>query len=146
MAGSFIQVEFRGLKSLTKAINKLLKQGQNLEPALREVGEYLVESTQQRFVDMQAPDGSPWEPLELATIAKKKRPERILTESGTLADTLSYQLETDALLIGSNMEYAATHQFGRDEIPARPFLGIAPFERDEVLNILHDHLDIEIHN
>lgn len=40
------------------------------------------------------------------------------------------------------MEYAATHQFGRegDGIPARPFLGLAQFERVEILDILRDHL------
>jgi len=45
-------------------------------------------------------------------------------------------------MLGSNLEYAATHQFGReaDGIPARPFLGVALFEKVEILDILREHL------
>jgi len=143
MAGSFISVDVRGQKKISQALNRLLKQGSDLEPAFRDIGEYLLESTQQRFVDQQAPDGEPWEPLSPKTLAKKKRQDRILTETGTLADTLNYQIGANQLMLGSNMEYAATHQFGReaDGIPARPFLGIAPFEQVEILDILRDHLN-----
>jgi len=142
MAGSFISVDVRGQKQIANALNHLLKQGSDLEPAFREIGEYLLESTQQRFIDQQAPDGEPWEPLSPKTLAKKKRQDRVLTETGTLADTLNYKIGANQLMLGSNLEYAATHQFGReaDGIPARPFLGIAPFERKEILVILQDHL------
>ena len=142
MAGSFISIDVRGQAQIAKALNRLLKQGSDLAPAFRDIGEYLLESTQQRFVDMQAPDGKPWEPLAPETLAKKTRTDKILPESGTLADTLNYQLGNNQLMLGSNLDYAATHQFGRDEagIPARPFLGVAPFEKIEILDILRDHL------
>ncbi|MDO6488238.1 phage virion morphogenesis protein [Colwellia sp. 6_MG-2023] len=143
MAGSFISVDVVGQKQIGQALNRLLKQGSDLEPALRDIGEYLLESTQQRFIDQQAPNGEPWDPLSPKTLAKKKRQDRVLTETGTLVDTLHYQLGVNQLTLGSNMEYAATHQFGResDGIPARPFLGIAVFERVEILAILRDHLN-----
>lgn len=142
MAGSFVSVDVRGQAQIANALNRLLKQGSDLAPAFRGIGEYLLESTQQRFIDQQAPDGEPWEPLSPKTLKNKKRPDRVLTETGTLADTLNYQLGANQLMFGSNMEYAATHQFGRenDGIPARPFLGVAPFERKEILEILQDHL------
>lgn len=143
MAGSFISVDVVGQKQIGQALNRLLKQGSDLEPALRDIGEYLLESTQQRFIDQQAPNAEPWDPLSPKTLAKKKRQDRVLTETGTLVDTLHYQLGVNQLTLGSNMEYAATHQFGResDGIPARPFLGIAVFERVEILAILRDHLN-----
>lgn len=143
MAGSFISVDVVGQKQIGQALNRLLKQGSDLEPALRDIGEYLLESTQQRFIDQQAPNGEPWDPLSPKTLAKKKRQDRVLIETGTLVDTLHYQLGVNQLTLGSNMEYAATHQFGResDGIPARPFLGIAVFERVEILAILRDHLN-----
>jgi len=142
MAGSFVSVDIRGQKQVAQALNRLLKQGGDLEPAFRDIGEYLLESTQQRFIDQQAPDGEPWEPLSPQTLKNKKRQDRVLTETGTLADTLNYQLGNNQLMLGSNLEYAATHQFGReaDGIPARPFLGVAPFEQAEILYILRDHL------
>ncbi|WDE07285.1 phage virion morphogenesis protein [Thalassomonas viridans] len=141
MAGSFASVDVRGGETIAKKINRLINQSGDLEPAFREIGEFLLETHQQRFIDMQAPEGEPWEPLAPQTLKKKKRQDRILTESGTLADTLNYQLSDNQLMFGSDKEYAATHQFGRDEIPARPFLGLAPFEQDEIIDILSDHLD-----
>ena len=150
MAGSFVSVEFRGQKTLAKELNRLLKKVDNQDSALNEIGNYLVESTEQRFDDMQAPDGQAWEPLSETTLSRKKRTDKILFEGGTLAETLTYQLNGNELQVGSNMEYAAMHQFGgttspfsmfpNQEIPARPFLGLAPFERDEIMDILHSHL------
>lgn len=52
--------------------------------------------------------------------------------------------------LGSNEVYAAMQQFGGitsaksmmpgNEIPARPFLGIAPYEREKVVDIVAGHL------
>jgi phage virion morphogenesis protein len=144
MAGSFIQVNVTGTKQLTALLNKFIQQGQNLEPAFREIGEYLIESHQERFRLEVAPDGELWEPLNPNTIAKKGN-DRILRDSGTLADTLAYQISGDQLEFGTNREYAATHQFGReaDGIPARPFLGLSTGlfnDGDEIIAILQSHL------
>lgn len=141
MAGSFFVTDLRGQKAIVQVFNKLLSQGSELEPILTDVGDYLIATHKQRFLDMQAPDGTPWEPLAPETLAQKKRPDSILTESGTLSGTLVHQISNNQLLFGTPWEYGATHQFGRDEIPARPWLGLAPFERKEILLILRDHLD-----
>ena len=142
MAGSFISVDVTGQDSIQRELNRLLEKGTQLEPALREIGEYLIESTQVRFTQMQSPEGVPWQALSKKTLAKKKRPDRILTESGTLADTLTYQLNHNQLMFGTNLEYGATHQFGRDEanIPARPYIGINREDQTEILEILRHHL------
>ncbi|MCL1127794.1 hypothetical protein [Shewanella surugensis] len=52
MAGSHIDITARGQVKVAKALNKLLRQGQSLGDI---AAEYLLESTQQRFVDQQAP-------------------------------------------------------------------------------------------
>ncbi|AQS38586.1 phage virion morphogenesis protein, putative tail completion [Shewanella psychrophila] len=150
MAGTHIKVEAKGRTAITKALNSLLKQSGNLTPSLGDIGEYLLKSTQQRFIEQQAPDGSPWAELSSTTLERKQRTDRILTESGTLASSIHYQLGRNQLTLGSNEEYAAMQQFGgitspfsmmpNQDIPARPFLGIAPFERAEVIDILQHHL------
>ncbi|PKG73170.1 phage virion morphogenesis protein [Shewanella sp. GutCb] len=154
MAGTQIKVEAQGRTAISKALNNLLKQSGNLTPALADIGEYLLESTQQRFIDQQAPNGSPWAELSSTTVERKitegERTDRILTESGTLASSIHYQLGHNQLELGSNEEYAAMQQFGgvtspfsmmpNQDIPARPFLGIAPFERAEIIDILQHHL------
>lgn len=113
-----------------------------LAPALKEIGEDLVESTKRRFETSTAPDGSRWAPNAQATfasylarrddaakltrkdgrlnkrgaaVAANKRP---LVESGILQDTIAYQVEGDSLFVGTNRfagEWdggAAVHQFG----------------------------------
>jgi phage virion morphogenesis protein len=144
MAGSFIELKVTGEKQIATLLNKFIKQGQNLEPALAEIGEYLIESHQARFKLEVAPDGTPWDPLAPKTIKRKGHAD-ILQDQGTLRDTLTYQLGTNELDFGTNLEYAATHQFGReaDGIPARPFLGLATGQwndKDEILDILQSHL------
>lgn len=145
MAGSFIKVELTNEKPLLNLLTSYIKQGQSLEPALAEIGEYLIESHQERFKLEVAPDGTPWEPLSPKTITHKNGDDRILQASDTMRDQLAYQLGSNELEFGSNLEYAATHQFGREEdgIVARPFIGLATGQWndvDEIVLILQDHL------
>ena len=145
MAGSFIKVELTNEKPLINLLTSYIKQGQSLEPALAEIGEYLIESHQERFQLEVEPDGTPWEPLSPKTIKQKGGDDRILQSSDTMRDQLAYQLSGNELEFGSNLEYAATHQFGReaDGIVARPFIGLATGQWndvDEIVAILQDHL------
>lgn len=145
MAGSFISIDVLGDGDIAQALNRLIKQANSLEPAFRDIGEHLLESHEKRFQDEEAPDGTPWELLSINTLENKAlthQSEKILRGYGTLADTLNYQINGNQLQFGSPMEYAATHQFGRDSanIPARPFLGLSNSDEDEVLSILNDFL------
>lgn len=144
MAGAFIAVELTGEKHLLNVLDQFIKKGQSLEPALAEIGEYLIESHQERFKLEVAPDGTPWDPLAPRTITKKGK-DTILQQQGTMRDTLAYQLSGDELTFGTNLIYGATHQFGReaDGIPARPFIGLATGQwndADEIVAILQSHL------
>ncbi|MDI1231341.1 MAG: phage virion morphogenesis protein [Methylobacter sp.] len=130
-------------------LNQLLQRSGNLAPALREIGEDLKESTQQRFASQTAPDGSAWLGNADTTIARKGRSQP-LTEHGTLGNTIGYQLlGGDGVQIGSPLEYAAMMQFGGTQsefpnlwgdIPARPFLGISSEDEDNILALLARHL------
>jgi len=142
MAGAFVSIELKGEEQLTQAFNRLISQSSDVSPAFRDIGEYLIESTQKRFQTQQSPSGESWQSLSAKTIKNKKRKDKILTESGTLADTLHYLLSGHHLEFGSNMEYAATHQFGREDgnIPAREFLGVSAEDENEILHIIRAHL------
>lgn len=145
MAGSFITVSTNGSDiAIAKVLTKLINNGQQLEPAFQDIGEYLLESHQARFDLEIAPDGELWEPLAPRTLAKKKR-DTILREEGILRNTLAWQPDGDDLLFGSNLVYAATHQFGRpgDGIPQREVIGLttSPWSDEEVIiDILQSHL------
>ncbi|WP_102798733.1 phage virion morphogenesis protein [Bowmanella denitrificans] len=150
MAGSFINVDLQGFDQVNRILQQLATASTNLKPAMQEIGEYLLESHQQRFELEVEPDGTPWEPLQPKTVKRKGGDDRILKQSNILKDTLHYQADANTLLFGTNLEYGATHQFGRegDGIVARPFLGLAtgPWEdSDEILAILQDHLQQAMH-
>jgi len=121
-------------KEVLAALDRLVKQGSNLRPALQDIGEYLAETTKRRFDTSTGPDGQKWTPNSQATIlnylrlhkgnfTKKgklsakgvgrvtgKRP--LIGETRSLSSTINYQIDGNELAIGSPMVYAAMQQYG----------------------------------
>ena len=65
---------------------------------------------------------------------KDEKPHPLLLESGTLEASLQGErIQGDRVIISSSTAYAATHQLGRDHIPARPFL---PFHKSGEITAL----------
>lgn len=78
-----------------------------------------------------------------ARLASKKP---LIGESHALSTTIRYRLVAGGVEWGSGMPYAAMQQFGGTrrqfphlwgDIPARPFLGLAAEDTDDVLRILY---------
>jgi phage gpG-like protein len=121
-------------KIVLAALKQLRERTSNMHPALKEIGEELVESTKRRFETSTGPDGSSWQKNGPVTTARwmsgkglhkkngdlnkrgetrqaAKRP--LIGRSRMLSHTITAQLHgSDTLLVGSPMEYASTHQFG----------------------------------
>jgi phage virion morphogenesis protein len=80
------------------------------------IGEYMQEAIQRRFSDQRAPDGTPWQELDPAYAKRKKyNRDKVLTLRGYLRRSIRYQPNLsgpDSAVIGTNLEYAAIHQFG----------------------------------
>lgn len=135
-------------KEIMQALQQLERSVGDISPALKEIGEVLVESTKQRFNSGEGPDGQAWAENSAVTIDRKGRNKPLIDE-GTLAEQLRYEVIGNQLEVGSSMEYAAMQQFGGTksefphlwgDIPARPFLGISEADAAEILAIVHDHL------
>ena len=128
---------------LGQALERLQRQAKNLRPALTEIGEYLLESSEDRFADQVDPQGRPWAALSPG-YKKRKRKHRdlMLVLDGYLKGTLAVRVSAERVEIGSNRVYAATHQLGDEgrNIPARPFLGLSVRDTAEMLAIMEDHL------
>ncbi len=125
MAGSKFTLETSALKPLEARVR--IMAGMDTSALMPRLGEYLLRSTQDRFKSQTAPDGAAWEALAPRTAKRKKyNPDKVLTERGFLRKGIVWQLLNQTTVeIGSNLKYAATHQFGRGNIPARPFLGLS---------------------
>ena len=132
-------------RAARRAMRELARRGENLEPAMRSIGELLLNSTRARFDAERSPESEPWQPLAPRTLARKKRNrDKILTEDGRLRGTLAYQVGNGWVEVGSPLIYGATHQHGRDAIPARPYLGLSAEDaddiREEILDFIRDAL------
>jgi len=141
MAGTRIVVD-GSTAIITQAVEALRKQSKNLSEPNAEVGEYLIESHQDRFDNAESPDGEPWAPLSESYKARSKRPSDILIEDGILKGTLNYNASQEELLFGTPMEYGAAHHFGYEErnLDARPWLGISDTDADVIISIFNAHL------
>ncbi len=133
-------------QAVRRTLRRLEAAGADLTPALEDIGEALLLSTEQRFSDQVDPDGRPWKPLSPKYRRRKKHP-KILTETTNLRGRIVWQLVPGGVEVGTDVVYAAIHQFGgragrglAAEIPARPYLGISAQDRSDILNILRSHL------
>lgn len=157
-----------------ETLRKLDQAASDLTPAMKNIGEYLVQSTEQHFDRQTDPDGKPWQDVKPGTRSRKKHP-KILTESHHLRGSINYRAGKTQVAVGTNVPYAAAHQFGllgpvnipahtrliktafgqplkhpvwariepyvlRQDLPARPYLGIGAEDETEIVVILEDHL------
>jgi len=157
MTGARINVDDADILAGLKRIAAL---GDDPEPALLAIGQILQASTLERFRTETDPTGKPWAPLNKEYAKGRIQGKPILTQHGTLSQIV-YQLAERSVAVGTNAIYGATHQFGatikpknapalvfelagakvfaaKVEIPERPFLGISPDDREEILGTLQD--------
>ncbi len=140
MAGTRLTIDTRGLDRLQVSLRGLADGVRDTSALMPRLGEYLRSSTQDRFKTQAGPDGGPWAVLQPHTLKRKRRNrDKILTQRGFLRKNITYQVTAPGRVeVGSNLIYAATHQFGRGSIPARPFLGLGPRDTDEIGAIVRD--------
>lgn len=117
---SRLVLTIHGLDKAQSALTALKRALGDKKTILRQIGEVLVASTDERFVSMQSPSGEPWKPLHPRTIRQKRNKNKILTERGLLRGSIHYELNGDTLEVGTDRKYGAIHQFGGVvKIPAR---------------------------
>lgn len=106
-----------------------------MDTALAPMGEVLHEFVSQRFETQTTPSGQPFAPLSektlLARVRRGFRGTKILIVSAMLRNSYVPRIQRELRRVsigpsGPAAAYAATHQFGRGRIPARPVLPIGP--------------------
>jgi len=113
----------------------------NLTPVMRSIGQTLRTNIDLGFRGEQDPWGVPWRPLSDVTLRRRRGTSaQILRDTGRLANSMTYRADRNSVSVGTNVVYAATHQFGAQkgdfgrtrrgapipwgDIPARPMLPI----------------------
>lgn len=157
-----IEVQLQA-QDANRVFAELIKRGTDLTPLHQDLGEFLTESTKQRFQTSTAPDGTPWAPNAPATYlaylskfsksgkvskagasrAGGKKP--LIGETGRLSREIYYQADATGVEISSGEEYSAIQQFGGIagrgvQIPARPYLGLSPSDEEAITEIAGSYL------
>ena len=137
MAGAAleIRVESPELARLEGRLARLAASLDDPEPLLDAIGAQAASLAQRRIdSDGPAPDASPWPEWD-TRYARTRHPGHSLLQSGNdLLESIQHAVDGGAVKVGSNLVYAATHQFGDDDrgIPARAYLGLSAAEAAEL--------------
>ncbi|WP_315742832.1 MULTISPECIES: phage virion morphogenesis protein [unclassified Bradyrhizobium] len=110
MTGALLRVDLSGqdkaLGMLADAVTRL----SNPRPMFEDIGLALVTSTHHRFDRSKAPDGSPWPP----SLRVVQRGGKTLILSSRLYRSITFDASPTQVEVGTNVIYAAIHQFGGD--------------------------------
>lgn len=114
MAGAKVTGDFLKLKRLAAKMEDITR------PAFRREGnkrlsEATIELVHESFEKSITPDGKKWAPL-------KVRRGQPLRDTGRLLASITPRSSASGFSVGTNVIYAAVHQFGFKAIPRRQYL------------------------
>lgn len=119
-------------------LDRIVSVGGDTEPAMMRIAGYMENQVRLGFKQSRSPYGEVWEPVQ--------RSGQPLIDNRTLLSSINSAYGADFAEVGTNVEYAAIHQFGGQagrnkavKITARPYL---PIDNDEV--VLPPHWENEI--
>ena len=148
MSGAFVTSELEGLVSIMTTLNRVGDQ-RRLGEGLAYVGGLVVSQTQRRLAeDKSSPDGDAWAAWSPGYAETRKKGSKLLEASGALITSMAWDVTSDELRVGTNLVYAALHQFGGTDdmapgpaaVPARPFLGVSPDDAADIEDAMGDWL------
>jgi|3_EtaG_2_1085321.scaffolds.fasta_scaffold12001_5 phage virion morphogenesis protein len=146
----------------TEAIRAATGELKDMTPLYRDVVEYMIEATRQRFAKGIDPQGNAWAPKKQSTLDRYKRLgygnlRRVLVgPSRQLSRQIVGEATRSGAVIGSALIYSRVMQEGADKgefgndrrgrpvpwgkIPARVWLGMSHADEQAVVEIVDEHL------
>jgi phage gpG-like protein len=99
-----------------EAIAEVAEKLENLEPCYTQIGEYALVRVDDSFKNETDAYGIPFKPLNSEyrdfKLAKLKGIDKTLQSKGNLRSRFVYVVSDDGVEVGTNVIYAAVHQFG----------------------------------
>ncbi|SFJ29356.1 phage virion morphogenesis protein [Albimonas pacifica] len=147
------------------ALDRLAGALDDMSPVMADVGEFLLESTEERFDRGVDPEGAAWAPKSQTTIdayvrrgkAVDRRPLWGPGEGVRLAKSFSYASGPSFVELGTNAIQSAVMHFGAKkgafgktkrgssipwgDIPARPFLGLSESDQANIVELVEEWLE-----
>jgi phage virion morphogenesis protein len=141
MAGATLTIEVDS-RVVQAALARLDRAFDDMTEPMGAIGDMLVSSTTHRFMETnRGPDGSAWTP----SLRAIRQGNKTLVARGHLRDSITHIPGPDSVQVGTNLVYAAIHQFGgkagrghKVTLPARPYLGLEPEDERGIAAIIDD--------
>jgi phage virion morphogenesis protein len=145
--GAFVRVNLktRGLEALKNRLNRFLRSPLNGVEV--DVGAEVLSQVQRRIQsEKTSPDGKAWADWSPDYAKTRHSGQSLLQGEGNLLDSLSITQQGGDTLVGSNLVYAATHQYGdaSRNIKDRKYLGVNEGKMDSLLRIVDDWVDAHL--
>ena len=121
----------------------MLVLAMDLRQPASSISQIILKSTRDRIQSTKmSPEGGRWAPLSSKYAAKKGRQD-LLVLKGQLLKSIrtntKFTMGRAEVEVTSSVPYAATHQFGRRNIPARPYIGFSTKDKADIQKVLDDH-------
>lgn len=137
-------MKIEGLAELEADLAAISRRVRDLRPLLAEIGEQVVSQTALSFISGRGPDGKAWIPSRRVSTGGGQT----LIDTGRLRGSFGYDATDRQVEIGSNVVYAAIHQFGGVAgrghgvtLPARPFMPTRVDQIDDLDTIMNRFLE-----
>lgn len=147
MVQIIIDADSDDLPLLRDSVETLREKLGDLTTLMDAIGGLLESGTRQRFTDKKAPDGTAWANLmpnsERAKRNTKRKTEKgggILVFSGNLEQSITHHADPYSVTVGTPESYGVYHQFGTEDMPARPFLGLSNDDKSDIYELINEHL------
>lgn len=131
-----IEIELTNSEQITQALEKLASAVKRRTPLMRNIAGTMESAVLQNF---EAGGRPKW-------LGLKYRQGTPLVDTENLMGSITSFYDNDNAIVGTNVAYAAIHQFGgkagrgkKVDIPARPFLTLTPEDEEDILQDVQDY-------
>ncbi|KAB7624324.1 phage virion morphogenesis protein [Alkalilimnicola sp. S0819] len=143
MAGTALKFDLNQLRSLDKRLEKL--GDLDREGLLEGLGAEGESQTRRRIQEeKRGPDGAAWPDWSARYAGTRHGGHSLLLGEGDLLDSIQSRVSGGRVEWGSNLVYAAIHQFGGagvgSNIPERAYLGISSANEEDLDAVVDDWL------
>lgn len=131
-----IEIKINNSEQVTAWLNKIAEHTEHRKPLMKSIAGTMKSAVLQNFDESGRPK---W-------LGLKYRTGMPLINGGNLRKSIGEYYDNDQAIVGTNVEYAAIHQFGgmagrnkKVEIPARPFLTLTEQDEADILEDIQDY-------
>jgi len=143
-----IKVEINDVE-VEKYFNTVHNKGVSLTPLLEQLGSIIQDAIGDNFAEEGRPS---WQPLKASTIKERNKlgyTGPILQRTGKLKRSITRKVGPNYVVVGTNLEYAAIHNFGGPcgknhsvDMPKREFVTLTDLDITDLEKTARKYLDI----